>query len=783
MLHESSPTVKPPDVLMTRRAWCCWRLEERDGKPSKVPYNPRTGRRAKSNDASTWVDYATALAAAPRYEGLGIFFSDGLCGVDLDKCRDPESGLVEAWAQGIVDALNSYTETSPSGTGVHVILFGELPTGRRKRGLVEAYDASSPRYFCWTGNHLAGTSETVERRQDALTTFHALHLAGPPAVSPVQPPGNGDSHPVALDANKLLDVAFRAANGPRIRALFNAPGDAGNSEGDAALAGLLAFYSGGDPARLEQLMRASARVRPKWATLRAGKTWIQRECEQAVARHSGDCYTPGGNAGEAAADDGEGKTGPQVVRLLRLAAEAGVETFRDGSGGLWASAPVGGHRENFPMAERGGGIRHWLANRFVDSAGRPPSSTALAEATSTLHSAATEGPVHEVALRIAEADGELWLDLADAERRVVRITREGWSVVTDAPAGLRFYRPTGQAALPTPSRTGNLQALRAFVNSSEEDFRLVAAWLLACLRPGYPYPVLSLNGEQGAGKSTLARLLRLCVDPQGPTGDGLSRPPADDRDLFSIVTSNHILAFDNLTHLSPDMSDSLSALSTGAGLQKRRLYSDADVHSTYARRAIVLTGIGEVAERPDLLDRALVVVLKPIPDAKRLPEALYWEQARAAVPEILGGLLDAAAVGLRNLPETFVTPLPRMADFATFVVAAEPAMPWEPGDFMDAYCGNRQDAVVSVLESDAFSRLLLEEGLDGFVGTMSELLRRLEDQADEREIRARTWPRNARAASERVTRLAPALRASGVDVDIRKSNGVRRLTLTPAGAE
>lgn len=99
---------------------------------------------------------------------------------------------------------------------------------------------------------------------------------------------------------------------------------------------------------------------------------------------------------------------------------------------------------------------------------------------------------------------------------------------------------------------------------------LVTARLLSCLRPGYPYPILALAGEQGTGKSTLSRLRRLLVDPCGEKGTGLSRPPKDDGHLFAIVTTNHVVAFDNVSSISVDLSDSLSALATGAGQGIRR---------------------------------------------------------------------------------------------------------------------------------------------------------------------------------------------------------------------
>src|SRR5215207_9094389 len=120
------------------RQWLCWRTEERDGKPTKVPYSPLTGEKANSTDPETWASYEEAVSAYREhgYDGIGFVFTpeDDLCGVDLDGCLDPETGEIESWAQEIIEELNSYTEISPSGRGIHVLLRGSLPAGRNRKG-------------------------------------------------------------------------------------------------------------------------------------------------------------------------------------------------------------------------------------------------------------------------------------------------------------------------------------------------------------------------------------------------------------------------------------------------------------------------------------------------------------------------------------------------------------------------------------------------------------------------------------------------------------------------
>jgi len=149
-----------PPELTGRPQWVCWRVEERDGKPTKVPYTPGTERRASSTDLMTWRSFEEALAAyeagEPPYDGIGFVFcsADPFVGIDLDKCRNPETEEISSWAQKILDkfADASYVEASPSGTGVHIITTGTQKEGMR-RGSVELY--GQDRFFTITGKELS----------------------------------------------------------------------------------------------------------------------------------------------------------------------------------------------------------------------------------------------------------------------------------------------------------------------------------------------------------------------------------------------------------------------------------------------------------------------------------------------------------------------------------------------------------------------------------------------------------------------------------------------------
>lgn len=311
VIHQSGPKVNPeniPEALKDRPAWVAWRSEDRDGRPTKVPYCAAYRKRADATDASTWSSFGDTLhhvnSDGRFFAGLGFVLGDGFAGVDIDDCIDAD-GTLHPGAVEVVAALNSYTEVSPSGRGLKVFLRADLGDADGHRtaktpwgGDIEVYWRD--RYFTVTGQHWPGTPQTVEDRQAALTDLHARFLCHADTPSPVSTPA---PIPPTADVADLLEVAFHAANGAKIRALFEERGRDGGSEGDAALCALLAFYSGGDAGLLERLMRASNRMRAKWDTRRGGETWIGAECRKAVERHSGDWYTPGRPAVTAASTE------------------------------------------------------------------------------------------------------------------------------------------------------------------------------------------------------------------------------------------------------------------------------------------------------------------------------------------------------------------------------------------------------------------------------------------------------------------------------------------------
>jgi putative DNA primase/helicase len=275
-----------PDELRTRPQWVVWKYKDRGGpKPTKPPYNAHTEALADHTNPSDWSTHEEALATYHRggFDGIGFCFSktDPYCGVDLDGSRDPQTGEIQYWARDIIARLDSYTEISPSGSGVHIITKATLADGGMNLKPIELY--SSGRFFTVTANHLPETPTTPQERQEETVTLYA--------------------------DRRLYQKAKGAKNGRAFSTLWAGEwaGYPSQSEADQALTNVLAFWTK-DPKQIDRLFRQSGLYRDKWDERHAGdgRTYGQLTIEKALAsvkdRHSTSkgAYHGNGTAGPSA---------------------------------------------------------------------------------------------------------------------------------------------------------------------------------------------------------------------------------------------------------------------------------------------------------------------------------------------------------------------------------------------------------------------------------------------------------------------------------------------------
>jgi hypothetical protein len=232
------------------------------------------------------------------------------------------------------------------------------------------------------------------------------------------------------------------------------------------------------------------------------------------------------------------------------------------------------------------------------------------------------------------------------------------------------------ATLPEPTRGGSADGLRGLLNiphdrNGDRNWRLIMSWLAYAFTPGGKYPLLIIIGPQGAAKSTAERILRGILDPNTVP---LRTAPRDEHNLYIDAESNWCIAFDNLSGIPLWLSDALCRLSTGGGFSTRTLFSDQDQELFEATRPVMMNGISDIANRPDLLDRSVIINLPAIPEEERKLEKRIFARVDAIAPSVLGFVFDAVVEGLNRVGDVNIDRLPRMADFAVWGMATEVAL-------------------------------------------------------------------------------------------------------------
>ncbi|MEX2214007.1 MAG: phage/plasmid primase, P4 family [Phycisphaeraceae bacterium] len=281
-----------PAELRALPRWVLWRWQQRKNKRTKVPFQA-SGAPAKSTDPATWTTFESALSAfdAGGFDGIGFALGDGIAGIDLDSAID-EAGILHPWAREIVNRIKSYTEVSPSGRGLHIIVRAQLPAGRRRKSNVEMYDAG--RYFCMTGKPLPGTVDRVEHRGDELHELHRTMFGQTTqrSSSHVAPPANGSPRRTIADADRLIIETLCEGDAKTTRLWAGDVSDYGNdrSRADLALCNRLIDAADGDRVVMDQLFRQSGLMRPKWNENRGGKTYGQLTIDKALAGRNGHAH-------------------------------------------------------------------------------------------------------------------------------------------------------------------------------------------------------------------------------------------------------------------------------------------------------------------------------------------------------------------------------------------------------------------------------------------------------------------------------------------------------------
>lgn len=286
-----------PDELKQINNWCVWKYEQRGNrKPTKVPYNAETGERAKSNDSSTWCSFETAYGSYVNNnaDGIGFFFKEPYVGIDLDDIEDAvhrfkKNDHTDNIVSEFYEAFKSYTELSPSGTGIHIIVKGKIPGERRRKGNIEMYE--NGRFFTMTGNSLGKYSEVTQVSHQIFQSIYDKYLKTNVVNYPTKTK-TINFH--TLNESEIINEILNSKQSTKFQDFMR--GDwhkyySSQSEADMGFANLLAFWCAKDYSQMDSIFRQSGMYREKWDAKRKDSTYGEQTLFKAI-HETADVYTP-----------------------------------------------------------------------------------------------------------------------------------------------------------------------------------------------------------------------------------------------------------------------------------------------------------------------------------------------------------------------------------------------------------------------------------------------------------------------------------------------------------
>jgi hypothetical protein len=420
-------------------------------------------------------------------------------------------------------------------------------------------------------------------------------------------------------------------------------------------------------------------------------------------------------------------------------------------------APVGNGSQ--VMKINSSEFKSWLTGKLWGDYSNVISSGTISNVLQTLTGVANfESREIDLSVRTSYIDGHLWYDCG---KSAIEISTKGWYMKEKPP--VLFRRFAHQKKQTIPEYGGNIKDLLPFVNlQNESDKLLFLVFTISAFIPGFPHPILILHGPQGAGKSTPMRLIKELVDPSTIQGVAAPKDPGQ----FGQFAHHHsVLMFDNLSGMPVWLSDALARASTGDGFSKRTLFTDDDDFVFKIQKVIMLNGINQVVTKADLLDRSILLSVKRIDAAQRIPEDQFWKNFNDKRASLLGAIFDSIAKAMSIYPTVTLTELPRMADFAKWGYAIAEAIGYKGNVFIDAYTENIGRQNEEAIEASPVAQAIIEFMSDKteWSDTAATLLQSLNRIAKFNDLKSSVlWPKDPQWLSKRLNEIEPNLQTRGI---------------------
>lgn len=420
-------------------------------------------------------------------------------------------------------------------------------------------------------------------------------------------------------------------------------------------------------------------------------------------------------------------------------------------------------------------IKQQLCSLYWSKNHKTVKSESVSNAIATLEGLAMEKNNRQhIYNRVAKVDDTIYYDLIN-QNQIIKITSQGWSLETTCPA--YFTRYSHQKPQVIPDRGGKLEDIFQLLNLKNKASKvLICTYLPTCLITNIPRVALVLHGDHGSAKSTCLKLLRSLLDPSELA---LLTPPAMVYDLVQIASHHFVLYFDNLSELSPQLSDTLCRLVTGDGFSKRQLYTDND-DVIYSFKSLVgFNGINLVATRADLLDRSVIISLERISEDQRKSEVEIYNQFEKIKPELLGAIFDAVSKMLRIEPTLTFSKKPRMADYYGFATAAALALGYSRSELDDAFNQNTKEQNIEAIEASPTAQTIMEfiKDKNGWNGSSTNLYNHLLAIAEDLKLK-NNFPKSPTWLWRRIREVRVNLTTQGVEINRSETAQRNIITIT-----
>ncbi len=804
-----------PSELRIKRNWC---VHKRDGERPKVPHTPSGYKMAWSIPAN-WINFLVAKKAyleglslpeghKCKFDGLGFFISReknaklDIYAVDLDHCIDPETGAVDQWARDLLDRMNSYSEISPSGTGIHVFLRGMLPEGSKNtndqmkdKNRVEVF--VNKHHITITGNQLKSYPATIEDRSTIIAAIYNEVLEVKASKNAEKKKSKMSKKRVIYDARAEAKKKYvAAAMEDEIAILKGTPeGDRNNQlfKSSAAIGEFVGAHhisrheAEGELRRAAHLCRMDEAKDGIEATIKSGLDKGEQhpreipELEDApqsklpsVPTVPQITVTPEAPQKTIQLADSDNEKESMATKLVNVAIKNSFECWHTPEGEAYITIPINSHREHYRISTKSSKIKAWLGMLGRDLIGGTPSISSIRDAINVLYGIALyDGNEYRLYVRKAEIDGKIYVDLGDPSWRAIEISEDGWKVIENCPA--HFRRSKNTLPLPIPERGGEIDSLKGLINAStEENWILTLAWLSQAFWCRGPYAHLYLRGTQGTAKSYMMQTLKSISDPSAAIK---RRLPKTERDAAIAIGSEALPCFDNLSGMSDDIADLWCVASTGGVSSQRALFTDDEEAIIYVKCPIIANGIEDLGQRGDLLDRTIVLDLEPIPEAERRTE----KEMQAAIDEnrskLFACLLDMTVAGLNTIESIDLEKPPRMADFAEWACAC---LGGAAKRFIEIYTDVRKNTSIDLAEMNRlpaaiYSFVMNREGKrwEGSASLLLAELNRITGIMSGHE--PGDWPNAPEKMGSELRRFSQALESKGIRTAYKRSHGGKRV--------